>query len=1032
MIDSIENLIPILSDPDSSFRSAPFWGWNDRLQPQELTRQLSDMKRHGMGGAFIHSREGLETPYLSQEWMDCVAASVEGAEKEQLELWIYDEDKWPSGSAGGTVSAGNPDAFAAKGLTLEILPGHANPAEKAGSAIILGKYYIRHDGNILHSLAPAQGTPPEGTSLLVLRREISTTSEWYNGFAPTDCLNPEAVNQFLEKTHRRYQQRFGESFGKTIKGFFTDEPNCCDFYSIFTPGRPWLPWTDDFPAYFAARRGYDPMPLLPLLFFQGEGSSQIRHDYWRTITELFSESYMKPLYNFCEENNLELTGHMLYENDLGYNIRVCGAAMPQYRYLHRPGIDLLGEQCREYLTVRQCASVAHQYDRENTITETYGCTGWDFDFTGQKWVGDWQFVNGITRRCQHMALYSIRGCRKRDYPPVFHYQNTWWDYNRLMEDYFARLSAAVHTGTVLRKILVLHPISSLWTQCGSDPSEDLSRVEMNMGWTDEHIQSLNRLGEETNRLAEALVRNHLDFDFGDETILEELGQVQGKAVTIGSCRYETIVVPPVCSLFRSTLTLLEQFARAGGRILWMGPLPEMVEGRPSRTALELAEREHIVPIEDVAQLLQALSADRELSILGPYGTEDTEVLTMFRSCEDGLLLFAVNHDREQAHAITIALPQVGGVTAYDPWTNESREVTLQLSGAGVRFNQVLAPAQSMLYFLRKDQTPNLGTLSVPYRHPHYSESVFAALGPVASFHRLDPNVLVLDRCAYRLNQEDFSQEQDVWMAQREIRERLQMQQVYYNGAPQRYFWVNGQQEPGTPFALRFAFQVDHVPQGVCRLAVENPEKLTLHCNGTPCPLTEEWFSDRAMKCFSLPPLHKGENTLVLSGLYTRSRELEDVFLIGDFGVNQKRAITQEPEVLQFGDWCLQGYPHYAGSMVYSFSLPGFSSNGQSVVLKLGQHKASLVEVFVNGSPAGVLFGKCRSQLEITPYLKESANTLELKVVGSPRNMYGPFHSPNNSCSRISWADFRTEGSDQCDGYMLTPYGIFGQIILSLC
>lgn len=1031
MIESIEKLTEILKDPDCSYRSAPFWGWNDRLRPEELVRQLKDMKEKGMGGAFIHSREGLETPYLSEEWMDCVAKSIDCARQEDLELWIYDEDKWPSGSAGGTVSAADPERFTAKGLTLELLPPDTQLPDEPTGTYIVGKYFANRDGKALLSLQPADGPVPDGSCLLVLRRELSTSSEWYNGFAPTDCLNPDAVKKYLEITHHRYKERFGDQFGKTVKGFFTDEPNCCDFYSFFTPGRPWLPWTDAFADEFSTRRGYDPVPMLPYLFFDGPQCSQIRHDYWRTITELFSESFMKPMYDFCEENGVELTGHVLYENDLGYNIRVCGAAMPQYRYLHRPGIDLLGEQCREYLTVRQCSSVAHQYGRAHTITETYGCTGWEFDFEGQKWLGDWQFVNGITRRCQHMTLYSIRGCRKRDYPPVFHYQNTWWEYNKRMEDYFARLSSAVQTGKLSRKILLLHPISGLWTQCASDPDEDLNRVEMNMGWTDEHIMSLNRKGEQTNRLAEALVRNHLDFDFGDEIILSEIAAIREKHLIVGSGEYETIIVPPVESLFRSTLDLLERFSEAGGNIIWMGDAPRLVEGRPSQEAVRLASKPGIRSAADIPGLLQELAQSRSVSVRSAFGAEDTDILTMVRECEDGLLLFAVNHDRENAHFATFTLPLSGSVTAYDPWTDESRELSVTPSGSGIRFSELLSPAQSRIYLLRTDRLPSFGNTEAPYRHPHYTESVFAALGPTAQFRRTEPNVLVLDRCAYRLGQEEFSGDTDVWMAQRAIRDRLQMQQIYYNGAPQRYSWLKNEPEEGTPFALRFTFRADHLPQGTCRLAVENPEALTLHCNGLPCPLTDEWFSDRAMKCFALPQLQKGDNTLILSGMYTLDRELEDAFLIGDFGVSQDRTLIREPAKLHFGDWCLQGYPHYHGSMVYSFRLPGFVPNGKSVMLNLSQYRASLVEVLVNGVSAGELFGKCRTMLDITPLLNPEENTLELKVVGSPRNMYGPFHHPDNSCSRISWADFRAEGSARCDDYILTPYGILGQIILSL-
>lgn len=52
-----------------------------------------------MGGFFIHSREGLETPYLSEDWMKQVDVAVREAKEKDMEVWIYDEDKWPSGCA---------------------------------------------------------------------------------------------------------------------------------------------------------------------------------------------------------------------------------------------------------------------------------------------------------------------------------------------------------------------------------------------------------------------------------------------------------------------------------------------------------------------------------------------------------------------------------------------------------------------------------------------------------------------------------------------------------------------------------------------------------------------------------------------------------------------------------------------------------------------------------------------------------------------------------------------------------------------
>ena len=109
-----------LRNPDAYYRSLPFWAWNGKLDPEELVRHVRLMQEAGVGGFFIHSRDGLETEYLGTEWMECVKAVVAEAKKLGMYAWLYDEDRWPSGTAGGRVPAGG-DAYRCKGLTLEVL-----------------------------------------------------------------------------------------------------------------------------------------------------------------------------------------------------------------------------------------------------------------------------------------------------------------------------------------------------------------------------------------------------------------------------------------------------------------------------------------------------------------------------------------------------------------------------------------------------------------------------------------------------------------------------------------------------------------------------------------------------------------------------------------------------------------------------------------------------------------------------------------------------------------------------------------------
>ena len=94
----------LFQNPTSEYRGTPFWAWNCQLEKDELLRQLEVMKAMGFGGAHMHVRTGMATPYLSDEHMDLISACVDKCREEQMLAWLYDEDRWPSGAAGGLVT----------------------------------------------------------------------------------------------------------------------------------------------------------------------------------------------------------------------------------------------------------------------------------------------------------------------------------------------------------------------------------------------------------------------------------------------------------------------------------------------------------------------------------------------------------------------------------------------------------------------------------------------------------------------------------------------------------------------------------------------------------------------------------------------------------------------------------------------------------------------------------------------------------------------------------------------------------------
>ena len=103
----------LFQNPTSEYRGTPFWAWNCKIEKEEALRQIDCLKEMGFGGFHIHSRTGLDTPYLGKEFMDAVKACCDKAEAEKMLCWLYDEDRWPSGAAGGYVTK-NPEYRARK------------------------------------------------------------------------------------------------------------------------------------------------------------------------------------------------------------------------------------------------------------------------------------------------------------------------------------------------------------------------------------------------------------------------------------------------------------------------------------------------------------------------------------------------------------------------------------------------------------------------------------------------------------------------------------------------------------------------------------------------------------------------------------------------------------------------------------------------------------------------------------------------------------------------------------------------------
>lgn len=319
--------------PPMEHRSVPFWSWNGLLTQNELDAQIEGFKKQGMGGFMIHVREGLETPYLGDEFIARIKETVAKARKEGVSAWLYDEDRYSSGMGGGRVPRLGGDAVRAKALSLTICRDYETDDS------IQAVYQASIPGNELLSCKRIHNWKNPISLLggeevyLVMRRHIASPNEWCHGDTYPDNMNPQSAKLFIETTYDCYKEAVGEEFGRTVPGIFTDEPSIRGFQEqLNEPELTWISWSDLLPQTFSDRNGYEIWDTLPYFFFLGPFSSKIRHDYWKTVTEMFCDAYTKQIGNWCGVNGLSFAGHFCDEGDIVGAVRHCGAVMPPFHW----------------------------------------------------------------------------------------------------------------------------------------------------------------------------------------------------------------------------------------------------------------------------------------------------------------------------------------------------------------------------------------------------------------------------------------------------------------------------------------------------------------------------------------------------------------------------------------------------------------------------------------------------------------------------------------------------------------------------
>ncbi len=1003
---TFEVISEMFSDPPSEYRTIPFWVWNEKITREMIDDQLPGFKKNGFGGVFVHPRYGLITEYASDEWYELVEYAMEKAKSMDMELWLYDENSFPSGFAGGRLPAIMPVSYE-NGIAMKT---HEMDVFQPDSSKSWISYYRKSGSgytNITNNYKEHFGRKGD---YIAIEKLFYEPSKWFGGFTYTDLIYPGVTEKFIEITMTGYERTIGDEFGSVVPGVFTDEPNINPRFKGTTR------WTPDLFEKFRSRWGYDLEDELVSLFMETGEWKRVRHNYYCILLELFIERWSVPWNEYTEEKGLKWTGHY-WEHGWPNPIHG-GDNMAMYPYHQIPAIDMLfnsfkdrPDQFGNVRAVKELSSVANQFGRSRALSETYGASGYELSFEDMKRNGDWEYALGVNFMNQHLSYGSMLGDRKHDFPQTFSYHTPWWDDYRGQADYFARLSLALASGYQENDILVIEPTTSAWMHF-------VPGAENNV---------LNEIGDEFHLFLDKFEYQKLEYDLASEKTLRDSGKVENGKIGIGQRMYSSLVLPyGLKNLDRSSFEYISQYLEEGGILYSFCGIPAYIDGRKSGETQELfgGYKEQVVYESDPGESgLNEISRSKEV-IFTPLKNAE-KVYFMRRKLNKGEIIFLSNFDKGKKKSFLLAVENMRNAIEMDPVSGKFFEVNVERKSNKVFLQVELADAGSKLYFFSPGRIKARLTEKKRWESDT-EEEIF-----ISGIRREQPNVIALDYCYLDVPSGAYTGDELMYF--------YDAHDLIYqeHGFPDNP-WVSSSQFKteiidrdtfgmNSGFIVTFPLFINEgTDMSSVELVVERPDLYKVTVNEIEFQrIDDRYYVDKGTGVYAVgKALRVGNNNISLTARpFSVFHELAPVFLTGNFSVQPAAEgwqLSQE-QPLSTGSWKAFGLPFYPGKISYHSS---FTMEGPlKAKLKMENWEASCITVSVNDSEDMLLWPPYEKDL--SKWLVKGENTLKITLTGSLKNLNGPHHNVNRKGIVTPWSfKYAPEKMPSGEQYDLVDYGLF--------
>lgn len=1007
-------------NPSAEYRGIPFWSWNCKVTKELIDKQLDYFKEMGFGGVDIHPRVGLDNVYLGDEYMELIKFTAEKCKEKNLVCWLYDDDRFPSGAADGYVTKNMEYRDRGLLLTVKKKENYLNSRNEFERAVKNGErpkgyflcaYSLEFNDGFLRDYKYLKGQDEIdeeirlGNKIRYAYVKIADEISAFEGQTYVDTLNPKAIDEFIRITHERYNDVVGGEFGNTVQAIFTDEPRIgkqTQISDAMSDENFEIPYSECFEEFIKENYGFDMLKAVPELVWDlpNGGSSKSRYIYRNALTECFALSYMDNICNWCKDHNILMTGHVLSETPLIHQSATVGECMRSYRNMDIPGVDVLcDDHC--FVAVKQAVSVSKQLGRKGTMSELYGVTNWDCTFKTYKLQGDWQAALGITTRVPHLSFMSMAGEGKRDWPASIFYQSPWYKEFIYIEDYFSRVNYVLSKGKPVTRVGIIHPIESIW---------------LHLGQKDKNEEGVKKIQSDFAKIMDTLLFGTIDADYISESLLpEQCGEI-GSKLNVGKMAYDTIVIPSMKTIRKTTLDILEKFKAQGGRVIFAGEVPGMTDAEVSDRASRLAE---CCELTTPDLLVSIMGKERDIKITYNDIPSDN-LFYQLRQDGDDKYLFVCNvmHTNNEKRHYKIQIKGQYSAEKYNAVTGETEKINSETDGNYTYIFADLYSEDSVLLKLTKandsiEKNINENKEILPVE----------VIASPSDISEAEKNMLLLDYARYSIDNGEESDRTEILKTDDEIRNILG-----FTKRSDRMFqpWATDEKEY---HKLSLSYDIYSETEVYTELGMELPPECKIYLNDKSVNIdVTGYYVDEAVSVIRLPKLEKGLNRLKVEMEYNQKTNIENMYLLGTFDVElngEKAVLKEKSSRREFGDIRNQGMPFYTGNIDYTVEFT--AENDGWYYIRIPEFNAPVIAVYSdNGTKNIIAYQPHRTSLG---YLKKGKHSAVIRLYGNRFNGFGMLH---NTDTELKWPgpkSYRTTGKEWTDSYMTRPVGIMSDVII---